>query len=290
MLEKFTCPDGVECTIEQCLAECRLKSVLECGRCISRRILAAVSKQRTWNGVPTVTQLITGTRAEYLKITRGYAANPQSLVAAYFGSKCHASLEDISLGLLCEMRLKDPTDTYSGQFDCYDVEEQVLYDTKTFGSFKTAQVLGLEKVKTPIVDPVTGEVETTKTGRMKYRTHYVRGVRLMRDVTLQLNAYRIMLEHAGYPVKEMRLEVIVRDGGTWIANDRGVDRNALLVKVNRVDDRLLQKFMLEKAKLLSDAVNSNKMPPPCRPIECWGGLKCKGYCSVKKFCEGSFSR
>lgn len=287
MLEYFICPDEITVPIDQCLKQCRLQSRFECGRCISRRMLERMSGKRRWSGKPTVTQLLNGTREEFLKITSDYAASPQSMIAALFGTACHNLFENAgdNDGLIREKRLADPTNTYTGQFDCYDPEEMILYDTKTYGSFKTAQVLGIEKIKEPIVDPVTGIVEKTGTGRIKTKKKFVKGVRSRRDATLQLNAYRIMLEHAGHPVKEMRLEIIVRDGGTWIANDRGVNQNAFLVKVNRVSDHHIRKFMLEKAHRLIDAVNQNKLPPPCRPVETWGGSKCNSYCNVRQFCE-----
>ena len=291
MLERYICPDGAECEIASCLQECRLKDKLECGRCLSQRMLEAMSRQRDWSGIPTVTQLLNGTRAEFLKLTKGYAASPQNMVAAYFGSNCHANIEAVTDNdrFLCEQRLLDPTNTYSGQFDCYDTQDGILYDTKTFGSFKAASVLGIKKVREPLVDPVTGEIELTPRGRVKQRTEYVQGMRQTRDVTLQLNSYRLMLEANGYPVKEMRLEIIVRDGGTWIAKDRGVKQNALLVRINRISDSWLQKFMLNKAHRLIYAVEHKKMPPPCRPIETWGGLKCKNFCNVSAFCQGGLS-
>ena len=291
MLEQFICPDGATVDIDRCLDRCRLENSLECGRCISQRFLRMMAGRRRWSGKPTVTQLLNGTREEYLKITQGFAVDPQALIPAFFGSAFHNLLENSSdERFIRERRLVDPTNSYSGQFDCYDTEEQILYDTKTYGSFKAAQVLGIEKIRVPVVDDVTGEPVLTKTGRVKHANCFVNGVRLKRDATLQLNAYRLMLEFRGCPVKEMRLEVFVRDGGTWIANDRGVDRNSFLVKINRVDDHRLQSFLLEKASRLRDALDKNKMPPPCRPVETWGGLKCKSFCNVRQFCERGASK
>lgn len=288
MLTHYICPTGRTIEINRCLEHCIINKKFECGRCVSLRLLQQMASQRAWSGIPSVTQLLSGTRAEFLKITKNYAASPQDMVAALFGSACHSLLERSSNDdrFICEMRLLDPTNTYSGQFDCYDKVEQTLYDTKTFGSFKVNQILGLEKIKTPIVSRVTGEQLKSERGKLLFRTSYVYGVRKMRDVTLQLNAYRIMLEHAGFPVRHMRLEVFVRDGGTWIAKDRGVSQNAFLLNVNRLPDRHVQTFFLEQAKRLVRAVNQNKIPPPCRPIETWGGAKCNGFCAVSDFCKG----
>ena len=286
MLTHYICPNGQVTDINQCLERCIINKEFDCGRCVSFRFLRQMAAQRSWSGIPSVTQLLSGVRAEFLKITKNYAANPQNLVAALFGAACHSLLEHASDDrFLCETRLLDPTGSYSGQFDCYDKVEQTLYDTKTFGSFKVAQILGLEKVKTPIVDHITGEILKSPRGTTRYNTSFKIGVRRMFDVTLQLNAYRIMLEHAGFPVRHMRLEVFVRDGGTWIAKDRGITQNALLINVNRLPDRHVQAYFLEKAKRLVSAVNSNKIPPLCRPVETWGGAKCNGFCVVKDFCK-----
>lgn len=287
MLTRYKCPDGKEREISQCLNGCITNERFECGRCLSYRMLREMASEREWSGMPTVTQLLSGTRAEYLKITKEYAVTPQSMIAAYLGSSCHAQLEQAADEgrMLREKRLLDPTGTYTGQFDCYDTQEKILYDTKTYGSYKAAQVLGVEAQKKAMLNPATGEFVLTPRGKMRYEKSYVRTVRKMREVTLQLNAYRIMLEAAGYPVKEMRLEIIVRDGGTWLAKDRGVFQNAYLVKINRVSDRWLQRFMLAKARMLTEALKAKKMPPPCRPIECWGGLKCKDFCAVEQFCR-----
>ena len=292
MLANYICPNGNVCPIEQCLAECIINKEMKTGRCLSYRMLKEMASQRAWQEIPTVTQLLSGTREEFLKLTRDYSASPQSLVAAYFGSRIHEKLQHGTEDerMICEQRLLDPTGTYSGQFDCYDKQNMILYDTKTYGSFKAASVLGIKKIKEPVIDPFTGEVELTPRGKIKQRTRFVETVRHMRDVTLQLNAYRIMLENQGYPVKQMFVELIVRDAGTWIAKDRGIEQNAMLVKVNKVSDNHVQKFFLAKARRLLDSLHSNKMPPPCRPIETWGGLKCKAFCNVRGFCERGRSK
>ena len=279
MLREFICPDGEKIRIEECLQGCRLRTERECGRCLSRRLFE-------WTGKPSVTQLINGTREEYLKIMRDYAARPQELIPALFGSCCHAYLERYAdEKSLTEERMSDPTGSYTGQFDYYDAETQTLYDTKTYGSYKAAQVLGLEKISVPAVNAITGEIEKTKSGKPKMKTEYVKGMRHMRDVTLQMNAYRMMLEHRGYPVRRMMLEVIVRDGGTWIAQSRGIVENAFLSPVGVISDRWIRIYFEAKKRRLEGHLNANTTPLPCRPIENWGGRKCKTFCAVKEYCD-----
>ena len=156
MLENFICPDGASIPVDQCLSSCRLSNELECGRCISRRILSLLAGRRRWNGKPTVTQLLNGTREEFLKLTKGFSADPQAMIPALFGTACHNLLEFTSVDAVREKRLTDPTGTFTGQFDCYDPVEHILYDTKTYGSFKASQILGIEKIREPLVDHITG--------------------------------------------------------------------------------------------------------------------------------------
>ena len=287
MLERFICPDGVEVPIVDCLQQCRLKDSLPCGRCLSLRMLTAMAKQRPFNGVPTVTQLIAGLRAEFLKITKPYAADPQSLAMSRFGTNCHAALErDADPDRwLCEKRLTDPTGTFSGQFDCYDTRDHILYDTKAYGSFKIASVLGIKAVKEPVINQYTGEIERRSDGRVVRKTRFFEGLKDTREVTLQLNAYRLLLEANGFPVKDMRLELLVRDGGTWIAKSRGVEQNALMLRINRVSDVHIRRYLLTKARILIGSLEKNKPPEPCKKAERWDGLKCKSYCPVKQWCK-----
>ena len=283
---KYICPDGQTCDIEKCLKECRISNMFEAERCLSHRTLKAISEQREWNGCPSATQLLSGTREEYLKIKKNYAIDPQSSIFAIFGTGCHAFLEGFLENdkMIAEKRLKDPTGSYSGQFDCYDGKRQILYDVKTYGSFKTAHLMGLVKHKEPILDE-NGVQKKYKNGRKMFNTFFTVGRRSNFDVAVQLNAYRIMVEHAGYPVKDMQVEVFTRDAGTFAARDRGVMTNMQLVRINFISDRWIQRFMLTKAKRLKEAVEKDIMPPPCSYRECWGGRKCVDFCAVWKWCD-----
>lgn len=302
--DKYICPDGIKCDIDRCLKECRIPEMFEAERCLSHRTLKAISEQRTWNGCPSATQLLSGTREEYLKIKKKYAIDPQSSVFAIFGTGCHAFLESYLENdkMVAEKRLKDPTGSYSGQFDCYDggriVKTKrsgkggkadvhkggILYDVKTYGSFKTAHLMGLVKHKDPVLDE-NGVQKKYKNGRKMYRTYFTVGRRSCFDVAVQLNAYRIMVEHAGYPVGDLQVEVFTRDAGTFAAKDRGVLTNMQLVRINFISDRWIQRFMLAKAKRLKEAVEKDIMPPPCSYRECWGGRKCVDFCAVWQYCD-----
>lgn len=283
---KYICPDGRTCDIAKCLEGCRIPEMFEADRCLSHRTLKAISEQRSWNGCPSATQLLSGTREEYLKVKKNYAIDPQDSIFAIFGTGCHAFLEGYLENdkMIAEERLKDPTGSYSGQFDCYDGKRQILYDVKTYGSFKTAHLMGLVKHRDPIMGE-DGKQKKYKNGKKMFKTYFTVGRRSCFDVAVQLNAYRIMIEHAGYPVKDMQVEVFTRDAGTFAARDRGVMTNMQLVRINFISDRWIQRFMLTKAKRLKEAIEKDVLPPPCSYRECWGGRKCKDFCAVWKFCD-----
>jgi len=288
--DRFLCPDGRAVPIAKCLNECRIKNKLleKTGveRCLSHRTLAAISEQRAWTGKPSITQLLSGTREEYLKIKHYYPLDPQRAIFALFGTGCHAFLENYleNEDMVVEKRLTDRTGTYTGQFDCYDGKRGILYDVKTYGSYKTMQALGLIKKKEILKDK-DGVPLKYKNGKIKYKTEFLKGVRHIHDVAIQLNAYRMMLEHLGYPVNEMIVEIFTRDAGTFSARDRGIETNMQLLKVHHISDIWVEKYMLTKANRLIEAVKKNKLPPMCRYVETWGGRKCDGYCDVAFLCR-----
>lgn len=283
---QFICPDGQRTAISDCLSTCRLASDFEGGRCLSKRTLLAMSEQREWNGVPSATMLLNGTRESFLKIKKEYAIDPQQVVFAIFGTGCHMYLEQFitSDKMSAEVRLQDPTGTYSGQYDCYDEKEKILYDVKTYGSYKTAKVMGLQKRKEPILDE-HGNQRKYKNGKKMYRVWFEVGHRSNFEVAVQLNAYRIMLENIGKQVDKMLVEVFTRDAGTFSATDRGITTNAQLLRVNHISDRWIQRYFLTKARQLISSLKKNELPEPCSYRERWGGQKCKGYCAVWEFCD-----
>lgn len=287
--DSFICPDGQVCKIDDCIQKCRIPEKFEAGRCLSKRTLLAITKQREWKGVPSVTQLLSGTRETYLRITKTYPIDPQQMIFALFGTGVHNLLEKFTPdNSISEERLLDPTGTYSGAYDCYDEEEGVLYDVKTYGSYKTMKVMGLVKIKEPILDE-SGNIKKYRNGKPMYNTTFVQGRKDRFDVAVQLNAYRICLEGVGKKVNTMLVEIITRDAGTYSARDRGIFTNAQLIKINKISDRWIQRYMLKKAELLHEALNTGKMPAPCKHRETWGGLKCKHYCPVWMYCDVGLS-
>lgn len=272
----FRCPSGEEIRFEACLNKCQLGQ-----RCISKRTLRMIASQRPFSGTPSTTQLLKGTREAYLEITRtGYSLDPLGELFRVLGSKAHAYLEEFTDNELSEERLHDSV--ASGAFDFYDPEGDTLVDTKTWGSYKVMQALGYRQISV-----ATGEYYKSgaKKGQAKYRKETVLGEPDMKDTEIQLNHYRMLLEEAGFPVREMYVEAIVRDGGTIAARSRGIDKNGYLIPVKRLDDAEVMEYLTAKRDALMYAIATGEMPAPCTPEERWEGRKCQNYCRVSRFCD-----
>jgi hypothetical protein len=283
----FLCPDGEEIEIKKCLTEgCRIGQSLPAGRCLSVRTLRLIADQRPWTGVPSTTQLLKGTREAYLEITTDYAINPQDALFRVHGTKGHGVLDKYTgMSELGEERLRD--EISHGTFDFYD--DGVLYDTKTWGSFKVQKALGMRQAEV-----ATGEVYKTgeKKGRPKTRKEWHPGGRKDRlHTAIQLNDYRMKLEALGFPVKAMIIEALVRDSGLMIANMRGIQQNGILIPINRISDHWIKRYMAAKRKALLTALETKTLPPLCRHSERWQGRKCnEKYCNVNKACAALSSR
>ena len=139
-----------------------MKDQMEAGRCLSIRTLKALVIQREWNGTPSTTQLLRGTRESYLIIKRPYYVDPQSQIFALNGTRIHDKLDKYTPpGTKSEERLFDGVS--SGSFDFYD--NGTLFDNKTYGSFAAAKTIGIKEVWIPDGVYKTG----AKAGQAKYR-------------------------------------------------------------------------------------------------------------------------
>lgn len=278
---KFICPNGQRIRITDCLSSCPNSQ-----RCMFLPTLRAVANSLERNiSEPTVTELIAGVRETYLKKTSAYAVEPASVLYALQGQAIHSINELNTQGaILSEERLKD--EITSGQFDLYgkilDADEGVLGDLKITSSFKLMKALGIYKVK---VD--TGEIYKSglKKGQPKFKTELrYDGVRDLLDWAIQLNAYRMLLEQAGFSVNRMMIQAICRDSSLRIAQERGIDKSVYLIPINKISDHWLTRYFKHKAKTLRNAIESKTLPPVCSYRERWGNRKCLGYCAARENC------
>jgi hypothetical protein len=282
----FICPDENKTLITDCLTTCRIADQLPAGRCLSLRTLRLIADQREWTGVPSTTQLLKGTREAYLELVTDYALNPQDELWRVHGSKAHQLLEQYHDNALGEIRLTD--EICSGQFDFYDPDDQILYDSKTWGSYKIMKAMGLQQVEVE-----TGEVYKSgeKKGKPKTRKEWVEGgAPDLFNEEIQLNDYRMKLEAAGFPVKAMFIEALCRDGNTWMAAKRGIQQVGVLIPIRRLPDEEVKRYLRIKAMYLNVALHPDCSPNSCVVDKCnerenWQGRKCEKYCRVREACQ-----
>ena len=278
---KFICPDGEHININDCLQACPYSQ-----RCMFLPTLRAVANSLDRKiDEPTVTELIAGTRETFLKKTTDYAVDPASVLYALQGQAIHSINERHTQGnILSEERLKD--DITSGQFDLFgkilDNNDGVLGDLKVTSSFKLMKALGIYKQKV-----ATGEFYKSglKKSLPKFRSELrFDGVRDLLDWAIQLNYYRMLLEHAGFSVHRMFIQALCRDSGLRIAQERGISKPIYIIPINKISDHWLNLYFQHKAKLLREAIRSNILPPVCSSRERWGDKKCLGYCAARQNC------
>jgi len=236
---------------------------------------------------------------EYLKITEDYSVDPMSRAFALLGTMHHRKLEVIAqkLNVLAEERLGE---NVTGMFDLLEpdesspIERYILTDYKTWGSYKVARAMGIVKAgKKP--DP-SGEVYK-KSGNWGQA-----GTPKMIDVwvedptkadlgneALQLNKYRSDIEAAGFPVSRMRIQATVRDGGTYMADSRGISKNIYIIDVPLLRDNEVKAYFAGKADLLLSCLEHKALPPMCSPTENWEGRRCEGYCDVWSWCDAGIA-
>jgi len=277
----FICPDEEKILIEDCLKEggCRLAD-----RCASRTYLQMAGSERPWTGTPSTTQLINGTMLAYKRLVEDTWVSPEDRAFMLHGTMAHASLTVDDHYTLMEEKLEGHGTEVTGIFDIYEVENEVaiLIDTKTSGSYKVVKALGFYQENEP-----TGEI--FKSGPRK-------GLPKTRKVTrqsdeyidrweweLQLNMYRIQLERAGFPVDRLMIQCIPRDGGTYIAKNRGITRNLYLFDINFLPDEQVLEYFKRKRRALLYALKYG-WTKPCSDAENWDGIRCARFCEVAQYC------
>ena len=277
----FICPDGDTNLISDCLYSCRMSDQLPAGRCLSLRTLRLIAEQREWTGTPTTTQLLKGTMEAYLELTTDYTVNPQDELFRVHGTRAHHLLEQYHEDDLGEERLHD--EICSGQFDFYDTTDQALFDTKTWGSYRIMRALGLKQVEVN-----TGEFFKTgpRKGLPKTRKEWVDGGEPdLFNEEIQLNDYRMKLEAAGFAVSGMFIEALARDGNTYMARNRGVEQNGVLIPIQRLKDSIVREYLTSKRDNLLNALEFG-WTDKCNSRENWEGRKCDRYCRVAAACKG----
>ena len=290
----FICPDSKEIEISECLKPggCRLNN-----RCATRPYLRLIGFDREWRGV-SPSSAGNGPRLLYLKATTDYSIDPQDRVWAAFGTSTHETLgiHKYTNNVLSEEKLVD--DEMSGIADVLEDDETqkghfVITDYKTWGSFKVAKSIGIisESVDEPIYGD-DGEPVLLKSGKNKGEVKTKKKTTVTVDPSkadllveeYQLNRYRIFFEKYGFPISKIQIQTVSRDGGTYIAKSRGVDKNIYIIPINRLPDQQVLAFYHYLAKEVEDAFNTG-YSRWCNTWESWDCRRCRGFCEVSEACQ-----
>jgi len=248
MLKFFNCAVG-KIEIAHCLNHCPQPK----GRCLSLPTLAEVGKSRKLDRF-SVTQLLNPTRLEYLRATEDYSIDPKESAFMLLGTMHHAKLEAVAkkLEMICEQRMV--SDEITG---CADLLEPIgetgeyrLIDLKTFGAFAVKKAMRGDK----------------------------------KDTVLQLNAYRIMFEEIGFKVREMFIQVTVRDFTARTAEEYGLTEKMFLIPIEKLPDVEVKDTFQRQSEALLSSLFRMELPPICDYESRWGNKRCLSYCSVKEFC------
>lgn len=296
-LKYFVCPDGEWVTTKQCTSSggCRLKK-----RCLTQATLLFMAEQREWTGIPSVTQLLKGTKEMFLLITQDYAEDPDAIAFRLDGTSMHGDLEQNPVeGATIEERFVT-SHGITGAPDILETEDgwHILTDYKKSGSFKVSKALGMEEVieesKTEVYKQGTWlTINGLKVKREKGESKIIKSYKpnfLKRecfDWDMQVNYYRIGLEEKGKRIDEMRIQALVRDGGTASAQRYGLYKRFYLIPVPHLDNEKVIEYFLRKREQLMQALEQGYWESACTPDETWNGRKCDKFCSVKTMCEFS---
>ncbi|HRR40425.1 MAG TPA: hypothetical protein P5244_04230 [Syntrophales bacterium] len=287
MIKYFICPDKEQVEVSACLASggCRMHN-----RCATLPYLRTISSERTWRGI-TPSMAGSGPRIIYLRQTTDYAVSPDSRAFAALGTAVHGKLSFRQLNVLAEERLDDGK--ISGTADILEEDEEesgkyILTDYKTFASFKVAKCLGRKIIDIRDLDEDGKEIvykTGKKKGQVKTKKVVVQDERYveMSAEELQINMYRIMFEDAGFPVSRMRIMAIVRDGGTFVAESRGIGNNIYMIPVRRLPNDYVLNFYAELRREVEEAFATGYVRR-CNEAENWGGARCERFCEVAAAC------
>lgn len=287
MIKFIKCPDGGSAVKKDCLAgKCRLGR-----RCAPVTYLQLVCREREWKGIPSVTQLLQGTREAYLKITSDFTADPQQATFRVLGTRGHTALEIDNDFSFTEEHFSG--DNLQGTADLLEKQENGewwLIDHKTAGSFKVAKAIGLVKMEEVLKD-ADGNPLKHKNGKPKKKVWWEVTPESLKareadihDWIYQLNAYRIeMEEQLKEKISRLWIFAVVRDGGTFSATNRGLTENFYYIPIPIIDDDIIKAYFSTKRNLLIHALNTKTVPPECSADECWNGRKCQ-LCEVASVC------
>jgi len=298
MLNNFVLPNGDKITVEQALNG-------EADKFAPRPLFKYLSRERTWTGRPSTTQLLNGNRYNVLRLVANWDMEIEGSLFAFLGTGVHKVLEEA--GDLTEMHIE-----YKGITGTADLlSNDTLIDYKVFGSYAVARKLGV--VKTGMKEIIGDDgLPVLRKRNSKYgcvgepMTEPVYSLDPdkadLKNETLQLNLYRLGILEAGIEVKRLKLFVLVRDSNTTSARSRGVVQQYYYVDIPILDKGEVENYFFPKRDELNNVMKVAKryigksndkiveglrriIPEACNPEEAWNGRRCEGYCPVANICK-----
>jgi hypothetical protein len=286
----FICPDRQTIPITDCLklSGCRMKE-----RCATIPYLKAISFDREYRGV-SPSMAGNSARLIYLRAITDYAIDPMDRTWSILGIAVHEKLSALRYvtNVLSEEKLSN--EQMEGTADLLEIDEEnqrfhLLTDYKTYGSYKVAKCLGLKQEQKPLLNE-DGSPILLKSGKNKGKPKTESVTKCdpekadLKFEILQVNRYRIFFENSGFPISRMRLQVMVRDGGLYVAKGRGITQNLYLIPIPRMDDVEVLYFYDELQRSVDEAF-ANDWAPRCTAEENWDGRRCDGFCEVSEACR-----
>jgi len=263
-------------------------------RCSTLPYLRMVSKNRDWRGV-TPSMAGNGPRHIMLKEVVNYSVDPYSQSWAALGTGVHGKLSVHWLvkGLISEQGFSD--DDIKAIPDLVEPDEEnlgfyLLYDYKTWGSYKVRKAIGIvDDTDNPKLDK-RGKVMTYtsgyRKGQVKYHPKLDPNAVDCHDTELQLNRYRILVEGYGFPISRMQVQAIVRDGNTYMASSRDIHDPIYMVDIKRLEDDYVLGFYKRLSEECTKGFEDGWVRK-CDKFETWDGRRCKNidYCPVIPECK-----
>jgi hypothetical protein len=287
-IKNFICPNGSQIPVEECLSKCPFHE-----RCATLPYLRLIGFDREYKGI-TPSMAGNGARQIWLKATTDYAVDPQNRVWASLGIGTHGklSIDKYTFNVLSEEPLSDKD--MKGIPDILEKDENkdsgyILTDYKTWGSYKVAQALGLVQIDVEVTDGHGNPIfyaSGQKKGQIKTRKEIVYDGSIidLRAEEYQQNAYRIFYERAGFKINLMRLMVIPRDGGTFIAESRGIIKNIYIIPITPLPDEEVKAYY-DNLRVEVIAGLDTGFVKKCSLWESWNGRRCNpAYCEVYPVC------
>jgi hypothetical protein len=186
-----------------------------------------------------------------------YSVDPKERAFLLLGTRHHQHLDGVAQKLKCISEQRMISDEITG---CADLLEPIsgdayrLIDMKTWGSYACKKA-------------------------MKGDT---------KDVSLQLNSYRIMFEELDFKVKELFVQVTVRDFTAKTPEIDGITEKMFLIPIPMMPDAEVKDYFMRKSETLLSCLHDKRLPEFCSYEERWGNRRCVSYCDVREFCpEGS---